>query len=727
MTTDWAEKRKHAEYQASLRAEHAAVDRAHREAAAARTEIGRISDATARDIRKLLDAEQAAADAAETEFRRAVIATEREQFGRPRTVYRGGTRGVTGPIFIWHWRTDGKRVGVDYTDAPAGYGGCVWLPSGGGLDPQQHAMGPAAQFVTDSPEHRAWLADTVTPAVTEAVTRYCSLLGKLRNDAWFADLCVRTGIAMTEARTDTHQGTYEAIQQKVTIIDVPRLIHGRVEQDGLVLVYAHRVGDSAGRWSKSLDALRNAFRAEGVDASRLRVTDADDGGIELRFDDAPSSFPTAVAPPAVEPVSSTADAAARFPKLRWPLGVDARGGAIEPSLQKFPHVLVAAATGGGKSVWLRTVIETMRVQGAGVFVCDGKRSDYVALATQPGVAMVTTEPAAHAVAIAEVHDLMDQRREEAGCAKAAGDPDPYRKYPLVLLVLDEFATMRDEWRTLAGRGKDTAVVAMLASILRVGREARIACIISSQDIYVENVPQHWQDNMPLFVSLGAPSQRTLAGGAIPDALRSDVQRIGDRITRDDPGRGIYIDRAAFKVREIQSCYGYSPGTAVPSAAPTAEVRAAWEAAEAVAARMSPLYPRLGIAAEGPEWRDSFDTILDTPTAELTDAAGNPILAAERFDPFNPEWSGAPDRGSRRRRLTHAAATATEAAQVVTSSNEATDADTEDDSYRARIAAEAARLGLIPADTKTPAPAPAAKTEPTQSQRRSQPGVPEGDF
>lgn len=547
MATDWAEKRRHAEYQAQLRAEHAAVDRAHREAAAARTEIGRIGDQTARDIRKLLNAEQAAADATETEFRRAVIATEREAFGRARTVRRGGTRGVEGSIHIWHWRTDGAGLGVEYTAAPAGYGGCVWLPAGGGFDRARHAMGPSSYLVADSPQHRAWIADTVAPAVAETINRYGSLLTKLRDDAWFAALCERVGIAMTEQREDTHQGSYEVIRQKVTVVDVPSLLHGRVDPDGLVLVYRHRVGDTAARWSKSLDALRAALKAVGAPADNLRVAEDGDGNIEVRFHDA-------------DPFDGVAGLESRFDadRGRSLLGVTSTGREAWITWNGSSGMVVGGVPGSGKTASMLPVFAAMAGQ-AELHVFDGKSGfDLEPLKPIARTYNRSGDIDSPLETLRRIEELRTTRAEALHRAAKANNfwnmrPADRTRLGVtpVFVVLDEVQT----WTDLSGMDKDEKATAaeigkLIRTLIQKGRSAGIVCVLTTQKPDAGTIPTVIRDNaaLKLCFRVSTPEQATTvlggqAAGA-PDPCAIPMRAKG-RCVMETEGQGTVLVQAGY--------------------------------------------------------------------------------------------------------------------------------------------------------------------------------------
>lgn len=590
-------------------------------------------------------------------IRKSAEVEEKRLLTQPVTQYSGGAHGSPDPIVVWHWRVpmpESINISVEGTKR-SDAGPVLVLQPGGGIGAEDIIPAALRTRLGGRDGFAAW-ATEVSEVLAEMESRY-PILADIRDDAKFARMLSATGVNRDEKGVEValeERGAYGTVYTRPrTITHVPVLIAVDITPEGLELTFAHddhrRAGDISGA---VLDRLRSAFNAGGVhNARNLVALDGDDGELILAFRDAPSHFPPAIAPPAVAAVASKEQAAKAYPDMAWMLGVDARGNVIAPLLRQFPHVLITGSPGGGKSVGIRSFLEPLRVQGAQIWLADGKRSDYVALAGLPGVRMVSTEPAAHVVLISEMYEEMERRRAEASEAKAAGDPDPYAKYAPLIGVLDEFATMRDEWRALfKGNGGDEKIAAMVAAILRVGREPRCHLMISSQDIYVDNIPQAWQDTMALFVSLGAPSPRTLAGGAIPEALRPEAQRIGERISRGTPGRAIYIDREAFTVREIQTFYGFSPGTTTVESAPTEEVRAAWAQAEKTAAQVPWLYPRVGIKTDSPAWRkQTADGLALQETVALNDRNGSPLPNREQFDPMVLTWNGAESVGGRKRR------------------------------------------------------------------------------
>jgi hypothetical protein len=735
----------------AARAAQAEHDRQLREQAAAEREIGRIGDAAQRDVQRLLEAEERAARGAEDELKKFTIAAEREALGAPRTVRRGGTVKNPNGIGVYHWKTGMDGLKYTFDDAPAGFGPLVYLPPGGGIDPRRAAnanLVAAAPDAAHDPAVGMWERTRLGPAWEETMSRYGLLLGNIRRDDWWAELAERTGLTLTENRVDTHQGTFETITQKVTVIDVPTLIQVRIEQDGLVLRFAHRTGDTAERWSRCVPALRAAFKALDVPADNIRVAEDAAGNIELHFDDAPVAFPTAIAPePPETAVADRADAIARYHAARWVLGVDARGNTLSYPMKSIPHVLVSGGTGGGKSVWARTTIEALRVNGFTCFIGSGKVSDFAALEGLPGVAMVAGDPAQTAVMVRTVRREMERRNVVAAEAKRQGESDAF-SFPPILLVLDEWGAT--EMLMKSAYKKSDSFMQDIDLLLRVGREARVHVALLSQTIRKTGdgaVPGSWQENLGLTVALGSPSEITLLSDAFTEESRPRARVVGARL-KGKRGRGLTAERETGRVVEFQSFYGWSPGTtslaagAAPEVAPpTPEVRAAWARWVPVSDAVPPIMPRLGIKADGPDWADGeLDAVADTPTVPLTDKHGAPIPDRAQYDPASPAWLGraqvdhlrgagidfddAPAPAPAPAPSDPAPAPAPEPVtpEPVTPepvTPEPVTAEDDEDAYRALIAAEARRMGLIPEPESpataepepTPAPAPEPEPEP----------------
>ncbi|ANO02258.1 MULTISPECIES: P-loop NTPase family protein [Mycobacteroides] len=686
---------------------------------------------TAERVRTVMARAQADAERAAGEVSKRYGAEERRLLGQPVTRYTGATRNLAGGLVVWHWRAAcspslAARLGVQRLDA----GPLAVLRPGGGITETDSAPDVFASLdasLLDDPEFLSW-AGTVAELWHGDVTARYGILGKLRDDDWFARLAESAGIADSQASTESLQGRYGAVERKVMTTYVPSISGVEVTQDGLEIEFAHSPKASAKSWSSHLDLLRNGFAAVGMDSIHLRLTDRD-GRVRMMFDDAPSSFPAAVCiePPSTV-ASSNADAIRRYEGAAWTLGVDARGKTIKFPVEDFPHVLVVGGTGAGKSVWARSIIEMFRTgyrdpntgkDTAGGFTCyvsSGKVTDFVTLSRLPGVAMVAGDAAQTAVMVRAVKDEAVRRYDEAAAAKLRGETRAF-DYPPIVLFLDEWGAT---WLALSSMYKSTSDFETdIDWILRVGREARVHVVLLSQTIRKTGagaVPGSWQANLGLTISLGKPEAETYNNPAVfPGGSRERAELVGNRIA-GKRGRGMAVLEGT--VTEFQSYYVWSPGTTslAPDAdkkvaPPTPEVRALWERWEPVSASVPWLSPRLGLRVDGPDWagtpgeKTDLKEILATPIVALTDRAGNVKRGMERFDPWSPEWAGKRENSSRRTALSfddegdsgQNVGSAHDAKSRVTPPTRApADITTmSDDERRAAVRQEAIRLGLLP--------------------------------
>ena len=577
-------------------------------------------------------------------IRKSAEVEEKRLLTTPVKQYSGGAHADPDPIVVWHWRVPMPESinlsveGVKRTDA----GPVLVLQPGGGIAPEDIIPDMLSARLRGRDGFAAW-ATEVSEVLAEMEQRY-PILADLRDDAKFARMLSATGVNRDEKGTDValeERGAYGTVYSRPrTITHVPVLIGVDITPEGLELTFKHddnrRAGDISGA---VLDRLRSAFNAGGVhNARNLVALDGDDGELILSFRDAPSHFPAGIAFLPAEPPKSLDEAKKRYPSATWPVGVDARGNVITPRVKDTRHCIAAGQPGVGKSVWVRGVIDWFRVGlGAEIYCGDGKGSDYSSLAGQPNVRMVSTSPAQHLRMVSEVCDELERRRAEASVNKRT-DPHPYDRYSPILLVLDEFGTMKSEINDLDKKNALETFMDALAKIIRVGREARIVLMIAAQDIYADTIPVALQDQFGLAVLLGVPGERTIQGNFVPERLRDDARRIGSRLTRQ--GSAMYIDRDAQRVVEVQTPYNYSPGSTPLDAALNDEQRAVWTDAKSRADALPWFYPRLGLNA-APGWeKNGTEAIVDTELVVMTDRNGNVLPGAEKFDPMDETFVGA---------------------------------------------------------------------------------------
>lgn len=647
-----------------------------REQAAAK----RIRDEQQREVDREADRAQKEMEALIRDQKREMRAAEKDMLTKPYHRTEGGSKALGDtPLILWHWQVplppehNTAVNGQKRSDA----GPLLALWDGGGIGDDDVIPVQLVESIGRTPALDDW-AKRAGEVLEEVEKRY-PIVADLRDDAALERLLRPVGVLRTFSETLPERGVIPAedgspitYERPVTVTELPTVSGVEVLPDGLRITFAYRAGETAKRWSSHLDALRVAFNANGVhNASNLRIKDGVNGELILDFDDAPSSFPAAVAPvaPTTTP-QSIAEAIAHYEATRWMLGLDARGNVVSFPLKAQPHVLVTGGTGGGKSVWARGLIESLRTgyrdtdanSGKGqdcgggwlAFVGDGKGSDFSALEGQPGIAMVapSSDVAQIAVMVRRVRQEVERRFAQASAAKKRGEANAFAGMQPWLLLLDEWGAVAIKMRSEYGKSAE-AFEKDIDIILRLGRECRVHCVLLSQTIRKTGdgaVPGSWQENLGLTVSLGTPSEITLQSDAFPAEVRDRAAFLGPRL-KGKRGRGLTADRESGRVVEFQSFYGWSPGTTSldPSAPkdvqpPTPEVKASWERWKEVCDTVPWLAPRFGIKALSSDWRGGdkadLNVIANTPVIPVTDANGVVPARLRQFDPASPEWLGA---------------------------------------------------------------------------------------
>ncbi|WAL67119.1 DNA translocase FtsK [Amycolatopsis cynarae] len=167
--------------------------------------------------------------------------------------------------------------------------------------------------------------------------------------------------------------------------------------------------------------------------------------------------------------------------LTVPLGLSVDGQPMAENLARFPHVLVAGATGSGKSSFLNAMLTTLiartRPDVVRLVLVDPKMVELAPYEHAPHVDSVVTEVPAAAAALARLADLMDsryRRMRQAGvrtadaynAAAASGRLGPGAvMMPYIVCVVDELADL-----VMLAKG------AVEDAIVRLGQKARAAGI-----------------------------------------------------------------------------------------------------------------------------------------------------------------------------------------------------------------------------------------------------------
>lgn len=627
---------------------------ANRDAARKVETAQQIADAKVGAARQINEDRAAAAAAAQAQRDATSALTKKMSAPETRRVSRGDSDAA---IVVTHWRAPAAPVPGGKAPGP------LWLlPPGGGVTAAPLVLATAHPELTGDPEFKQWV-DTLKPLLAETKTRY-PLLDRLRHQERWGGMCSSIGLGIERTKPESWQHGELSGTRQVTTVSLPVVTDVKITPDGLRILIKYRPDDSIDRWVRALPKLRAALGTTGVDARNLRVQEVP-GGFVLVFDDAPAVFPRGVSlEPPEEVVATKSEAITRYARTRWQLGLDAYGNPVSYALETQPHVLVTGGTGGGKSVWARSLIEFLRTgyrtpddkdAGGGwtIFVGDGKGSDFAALEGLPGIAMVTPgdDPAQTAVMVRLVRVETERRFAEAKAAKKRGDTSAFSKMGPILLLLDEWGSTAIKMTGQYGKTA-AAFLSDIDLILRLGREARVHCVLLSQTIRKTGdgaVPGSWQENLGLTVSLGPPSEITLQSDAFTAETRDRAAFLGARL-QGKQGRGITVERESGKVIEFQSFYGWSPGTTSLEkgadkkiSPPTPELRETWQRWVPVSESVPWLAPRIGIKAEDSSWREGdLGDVANTPTIALTDRDGAMKPGYGKYDPASEAWLGAVD-------------------------------------------------------------------------------------
>lgn len=235
-------------------------------------------------------------------------------------------------------------------------------------------------------------------------------------------------------------------------------------------------------------------------------------------------------------------------KLLIPLGRDVSGKPIIANLPKMPHLLVAGATGSGKSVATNAMLLSFLYQNSPrelkLILIDPKQVELNLYNGIPHLLTpVITEPDKAAIALRWV--VAEMTRRYTVCADAGhrniddynADPNSPQRMPKIVVVIDELADL------MMVAGKE--VEASICRIAQMARAVGIHLIVATQRPSVDVITGLIKANIPariaFTVASSIDSRTILDGGGAEDLLgQGDMLYLSGTMGKPFRIQGVFV-------------------------------------------------------------------------------------------------------------------------------------------------------------------------------------------
>ena len=265
-------------------------------------------------------------------------------------------------------------------------------------------------------------------------------------------------------------------------------------------------------------------------------------------------------------VMDTPEYKAVLGKLKLPLGRSVSGKPIIADLAKMPHLLVAGATGSGKSVCMNTFLMSFLYNNSPrdlrLIMVDPKR---VELTNYNGIPHLLTpvivEPDKAATALRWA--VAEMTRRYKVCAEARhrsiddynADPKVHEKMPKIVIVIDELADMM-----MAAKQEVEASICRIAQMARaVGIHLLIATQRPSVDVITGLIKANIPARIAFTVASSIDSRTILDGIGAEDLLgHGDMLYLSGTTGKPQRVQGVYVGSKEIERVTNKIKIGYDP-------------------------------------------------------------------------------------------------------------------------------------------------------------------------
>ena len=259
--------------------------------------------------------------------------------------------------------------------------------------------------------------------------------------------------------------------------------------------------------------------------------------------------------------------------LPWLLGVDNTGAVIVADVATMPHMLIAGATGAGKSNAMNAALAYLTTstspEQVNLLLVDPKRVDLLAFRTLPHTVGHIVEGDAVASALQNLTDEMQRRYrlfESAGCKDISSYNRKHQPLPRIVCVVDEWGMLMDSHAKV--------LEPLMLELLQVARASGIHVILGTQRPDADILRARLRGNLPARVCFRVNDAKSSQLIITADS-GADLLGAGDGLFRDSGGtlsrfQSPYISERALEQAMKQASQHNAPTVApvIVEAVPT---------------------------------------------------------------------------------------------------------------------------------------------------------------